>query len=114
MIVGIRPEDFEDAELAGDQKGFTFEAPIEMTESMGSEVYAHFSYEGDGVSSDELQELAADSGAADVPGAGAEHAVARLDPTTGVERGQRAKLWLDVAKLHLFDPEDGRSLVAKS
>src|SRR4051794_19489398 len=44
LIVGVRPEHFEDASLIGDQvrHGVTFEAPIDVTESMGSEVYAYF------------------------------------------------------------------------
>jgi len=52
LVVGIRPEHFEDASLVGDQSahGVVFDAPIEVTESMGSEVYAYFGYEGGGVS----------------------------------------------------------------
>ena len=38
------------------------------------------------------------------------HDVARLDPTSKVKRGERAELWADTAKLHLFDPESGRAL----
>ena len=44
LIAGVRPEHFEDAALARatSRRGTTFEAPIELVESMGSEVYAHF------------------------------------------------------------------------
>jgi multiple sugar transport system ATP-binding protein len=113
VVVGIRPEDFEDAELVDQSKrGFVFEAPIELTESMGSEIYAHFSMKGGRVETDELRELADDAGADDVPGASAEgmEAVARLDPASRVRTGERSRLWVDTSKIHLFDPKDGRSL----
>jgi multiple sugar transport system ATP-binding protein len=112
VIVGIRPEDFEDARYAPEgHEGWTFDAPIELTESMGSEIYAHFDFEGGGVEAEELRELQEDAGTSDVPQSGASgHAVARVDANSGVQAGQRSKLWLDIRKLHLFDPHDGASL----
>jgi len=112
VVVGIRPEDFEDARFApeGHTHGVEFEAPIDIVESMGSEIYAYFGFEGGEVTSAELAELARDSGLAETPGAGAGQAVARLNPESDVETGQTAKLWFDGAKLHLFDPRDGASL----
>jgi multiple sugar transport system ATP-binding protein len=112
VIVGIRPEDFEDARFAPKDHpaGFEFDAPIEIVESMGSEIYVYFSFEGGEVSSDELAELARDSGIAETPSGGAGQAVARLNPESDVKQGQRATLWFDGAKLHLFDPGDGSSL----
>jgi len=114
VIVGIRPEDFEDAKLApaGHTAGVEFEAPIELVESMGSEIYAYFSFQGGEVSSDELAELARDSGIAETPSGGAGRAVARLNPESEVREGQAARLWFDAAKLHLFDASDGASLKA--
>jgi multiple sugar transport system ATP-binding protein len=112
VIVGVRPEDFEDARFAPEgHEGWTFEAPIELTESMGSEIYAHFDFEGGGVEAEELRELQEDAGTSDVPQSGASgHAVARVDANSDVQAGQRSKLWLDIRKLHLFDPRDGASL----
>jgi multiple sugar transport system ATP-binding protein len=111
LVVGIRPEHFEDASLVGDQSahGVVFDAPIEVTESMGSEVYAYFGYEGGGVSHDELAELAADTGAADLPDTEG-RAVARLDAETTVRAGSPAKLWMDTSRIQLFHPEDGRAI----
>ncbi len=112
VIVGIRPEDFEDARFApaGHAQGIEFEAPIEVLESMGSEIYVYFSFQGGEVSSDELAELARDSGIAETPSGGAGLAVARLNPESDVKEGDNAKLWFDGAKLHLFDPSDGSNL----
>jgi multiple sugar transport system ATP-binding protein len=112
VIAGVRPEDFEDAEFApeGHTNALTFDAPIVLTESMGSETYAYFTYEGGAAQSDELNELAADAGLTDLPSSGENQAVARLDPQTKANEGQDLKLWMNADKLHLFDPRDGRNL----
>jgi multiple sugar transport system ATP-binding protein len=111
VVVGVRPEHFEDAALVGDQAehGVTFDAPIEVTESMGSEVYAYFAYEGGDVTHEELRDLAVDTGAADLPDSQG-RAVARLDAETSVAHGQTSKLWMDSSRMQFFHPEDGRAL----
>ena len=114
VIAGVRPESFEDAELAPEHhqgESFTFETEIELVESMGSELYAYFNYEGETANSDQLAEIASDAGLADVPGAGETgRVVARLSPDSGVSAGQSTTLWLDAERIHLFDPHDGRRL----
>jgi len=113
VIVGIRPESFEDAALVGEatERGTTFRAKLDIVESMGSELYAYFSIGGDRLESQELQELAEDAGAGEVPGSGSEgQAVARLDPASKARRGEELELWVDSTKLHFFDPESGRSM----
>lgn len=108
----MRPEDFEDANFAPDgHDGWTFEAPIELTESMGSEIYAHFNLESGGaIESEDLRELQEDAGTGDVPRSSSGHAVARVDAASDMTAGQKAKIWLDTRKLHMFDPSDGSSL----
>jgi multiple sugar transport system ATP-binding protein len=114
LIAGIRPEDFEDAALVGDQRdrGITFNARIDVLESMGAEFYAYFSVEAqESVSSQELQELAEDAGTAEIPSAGeAGQVVARLEPASKAAEGQEAELWLDTSKVHLFDASNGQRL----
>jgi multiple sugar transport system ATP-binding protein len=113
VIVGIRPESFEDASMVGDDvrsRGVTFTVNIELVESLGAEEYAYFQVEGTDVQSDELSELAADSGAHEVPSSGEGQVVARLSGESSVKRGQETELWLDTTKLHFFDPENGRNL----
>ena len=116
LIAGLRPEDLEDASLVASDaagRGATFRAQIEVVESMGSELYAHFSIGGEGgVQTEELAELAQDAGGGEVPGGGEARAVARLDPQSEVREGQEAELWLDASKLHLFNPDGGRNLAA--
>ena len=113
LIAGIRPEDLEDASLVGDvrDRGATFRAHIEVLESMGSELYAHFSVAADQqLESQELRELAEDAGAAEVPSSEEGQTTARLDPASRVREGDDAELWLDATKLHLFDADSGMSL----
>jgi multiple sugar transport system ATP-binding protein len=111
VIVGIRPEHFEDASLVGDRRdqGAVFRTKIDVVESMGSELYAHFSLERQGIESDELRELAEESGSAELRGED-DTVIARLDPASRVRQGQESELWLDVSKLHFFDLDSGRSL----
>jgi multiple sugar transport system ATP-binding protein len=114
LLAGIRPENFEDVALVGEarDKGSTFTAKIEVLESLGSELYAHFTVASDQqIESQDLRELAEDVGGGEVPMAGEEgHIVARLDPQSEVRPGHDAELWVDGTRLHLFDLEDGRNL----
>jgi multiple sugar transport system ATP-binding protein len=113
VIVGIRPESFEDAELVGGDtrdRGMTFRAKIDLVEQLGAEQYAYFQLEHEGVQSDELRELAEDAGSDEVPSSGEGQIVARLESASGISRGADAELWLDLSKLHFFDPSGGRNL----
>jgi multiple sugar transport system ATP-binding protein len=113
VIVGLRPENFEDASLVQPDlrgHGITFPASIDVLESMGSDVFVHFTQEIEqGVNSAELEELARDSGRADT-GSSGDTVVARLDAATRVREGESAELWADVRKMHVFDPASGRNL----
>ncbi len=113
LIAGIRPEDFEDASLVGDKRdeGAVFRTKIDVVESMGSELYAHFSLGAQGIESQELRELAEESGSAELSSED-ETIVARLDASSGVRQGKEAELWLDSSKLHFFDLDSGRSLTS--
>jgi multiple sugar transport system ATP-binding protein len=110
LIAGIRPEHFEDAALVSADKrdhGATFRAKIELVESMGSELYAHFPLAHEGIESAELAELAEDAGTAEVPGGGQGMVVARLDPAANVKQGEEAELWVDTSRIHFFDASTG-------
>jgi multiple sugar transport system ATP-binding protein len=113
VIAGLRPEDFEDSSLVGDQRdrGVVFKAKIDVVESLGPELYVYFTTEHEGVSSKELDELAQDAGTAEVPSAGEGQVVARLEAASQVQEGEELELWYDASKLHLFEAESGRSLL---
>jgi multiple sugar transport system ATP-binding protein len=113
VIVGLRPENFEDASLVTQDNrphGITFTTAIDVLESMGSDVYVYFTRGREhGVTATELEELARDSGRADTGGSG-DTLVARLDAATGIREGRDAELWVDGRALHIFDPSSGRNL----
>ncbi|HET7016990.1 MAG TPA: sn-glycerol-3-phosphate ABC transporter ATP-binding protein UgpC [Streptosporangiaceae bacterium] len=112
VIIGLRPENFEDASLVGPQErehGVTFRTTIDVVESMGSDVFVYFAQGRDNaLNVDQLAELAQDSGQADTGGSG-DTVTARLDSATGVREGQEAELWVDTRAMHVFDPHTGRN-----
>ena len=112
LIIGIRPEDFQDASLvpANEQSnGITFRANIDVLESMGSDVYVYFSKDFvNEMKSAELQELAEDSGSADTGGGDA--MVARLDTVTQAAEGRESELWADLRSMHVFNPATGKNI----
>ncbi|MGI8680304.1 MAG: ABC transporter ATP-binding protein [Jatrophihabitans sp.] len=112
VLVGIRPEDFEDAALVSAEnkpQGITLRVTIDVVESMGSDNYVYFALDSENsVASAELDELARDSGRAEA--GGGEQIVARLDAASGVKEGAEAELWADARALHVFDPGSGQNL----
>jgi multiple sugar transport system ATP-binding protein len=111
VVVGIRPEDFLDASLAGDQPGGRTDQPIGFVEDLGSERYAHFELRAAAVKSHQLEELVEDAGAAGLTGDD-EHVpvVARIGASSRIRAGGRATLWIDWTRAHLFDGGDGTRL----
>jgi len=112
VILGVRPESFEDAAIVpATDKGFgiTFQANVDVLESMGSDVFAYFTLEGGPARSAELDELAADSGRADT-GSDTDQVVARLSAATQIKEGDNAQLWVDARPIHIFDPATGVNL----
>jgi multiple sugar transport system ATP-binding protein len=110
LIVGIRPENFEDPALVSAEvkpHGITFPATIDVLESLGSDVFVYFTKELEqGVDAQELRELARDSGRTE-GGAAGDTVVARLDVATQIKEGDRTELWADLRALHVFDPTTG-------
>jgi len=111
VIIGLRPEHFEDASLVGDAAGATVTVPIDLVESMGSDVFAYFTVRGEAHSGD-LDDLAKDMGQ-DMHGEGTQ-INARLDAAANVRAGSQANLWVDTDKMAIFDAETGTNLTAES
>ena len=64
IIVGVRPEHFEDAALIdGYQRirALTFQVKVDLVESLGADKYVYFTTAGAGAQSAQLDELAAES-----------------------------------------------------
>ena len=113
VVVGIRPEHFEDATLVGEAvKGLRFRAKVAVVESMGSELYAYFDVAGGGAASAELEELARDAHLEDLPKHSDSSAtvVARLDAASKATPRAEIDLVLETEEIKLFDPQGGLSL----
>ncbi|MFC4463077.1 ABC transporter ATP-binding protein [Streptomyces xiangluensis] len=112
VIIGLRPEAFEDAALAHDRDrtGPAFTATVEVLESLGSDVYVYFTAEGGPATTTELEELATDSGLRDTGAPAGQQIVARLDAATRAREGEPVELQVDMAKAHVFDPATGANL----
>ena len=116
VLVGIRPEDFEDAALAGERgHGVRIKALIDVVESTGSDRYAHLStgehnggHELDESLLRELKAMAIESGDDITPTS--LDVIARVDASSRLDEGKEGELWLDTTKLHLFDPATGERL----
>ncbi|MCI2417740.1 sn-glycerol-3-phosphate ABC transporter ATP-binding protein UgpC [Saccharopolyspora sp. K220] len=112
LVLGIRPEHFEDAALLDDTAraaGATFTGEVDVVEEMGSDKYVYFTLHGGRASTAELDELAADSGSAEVP-TDEGQVVTRLAVESAARESQPLTVWFDPDKIHLFNPNTGQTL----
>ena len=111
IVVGIRPEAFEDSVYAND-KEFSEQVAIEvkLLEQLGSDTYVHFYKDINPVQTEAIEEILADEGE-DISVLGNETKfIARINPNSTVEAGQKINLALDPSKLHYFDPDSGLAI----
>ena len=105
IILGIRPETFEDATFASPELP-TIEVRVAVLEELGSDAYVFFQADARLVTAEALgvedPSLVADS---------TPLLSARVDPRTGARVGRRLRLALDPARFHFFDPVTGTSLL---
>jgi multiple sugar transport system ATP-binding protein len=107
VIVGLRPEHFEDADLSEPTKeAVTLTVPVDVTEWLGSDLYAYVPFETNPDVAGKLEELDRD-----LDGEGMRtQLVVALDSESKVRDGDEAKLWFDPNKMMVFDPESGENL----
>jgi multiple sugar transport system ATP-binding protein len=113
VILGIRPEDFEDASIEPDAPADRrIKVTADLTEPLGSEVLVHFGSEATGVVS---SAASADVGEDAEVRLGEEEEtstrlVARVSPKTRVALGSEIELAVDTTRLYFFDPETGETI----
>jgi multiple sugar transport system ATP-binding protein len=117
VMLGIRPEDMEDAALHPDAPtDRRFRSNVELREDMGSEVLVHLRIDAPPIVTEDVKELAADRGEAVELGSlgteDAEHAVfvARFDADTTVAEGDNVEVFVDTRGLHFFDADTRESI----
>jgi multiple sugar transport system ATP-binding protein len=114
VVIGIRPEDLEDAALASSAPADRrLKGKVELTEALGSEIMVHFTIEARQAITDDVRELAQDVGderaiaqlaAEDLDTA---TLVGRFGPRSRLQQGEMAEVAVDTRSLYFFDPETG-------
>ena len=120
IIIGIRPENMEDAAIMPvipeDRR---MKVDIVLREALGSEVLVHFAVDAPPVLTEDTKELVGEQSGpmahANVAVQELEKAaaigrstfVARLDPQTRAAERQALELAVDTGRLHFFDPQTG-------
>jgi multiple sugar transport system ATP-binding protein len=117
VVLGVRPENLEDASIATNAPaGRRMTATVELREALGSEVLVHLTVDAPPVLTEDTIELARDreaEGTIEEAAAAQESTfVARLDPHTMAREGERLELVADTAAMHFFDLQDGTSIRA--
>jgi multiple sugar transport system ATP-binding protein len=114
VIVGLRPEDMEDAALATEAPADRrIRADVLLREALGADVLAHIRIDAPEVITEDVKELAHDVGVEALDAvrqraeAGESTFLARLSPRTEATLGQPVELVVDVTRMHFFDPESG-------
>jgi multiple sugar transport system ATP-binding protein len=116
VVVGIRPEDMEDAAVVHEtHPDRRLSVVCDIREDMGSEVYVHFNVSAEPVATKEVVEaLVVEEVEDEETRMAAERArgggvtfVARLERATSAREREPLELEVDVARLHFFDPETG-------
>jgi multiple sugar transport system ATP-binding protein len=111
IVLGIRPEAFEDSTYAKDSE-YTESISIKVTllEQLGSDSYIHFYKDLKPVQTEAIEEILADEGE-DISVLGDQTKfIARINPNSTVKEGEAIKLSIDPSKLHFFDPDSGKAL----
>jgi multiple sugar transport system ATP-binding protein len=109
LIAGIRPGYFEDASLVEDHKrdrGVTFTVQVDVTEWLGNEQYAFVPYDAPEDIAHQLADLEHELDSEQMR----TQMVVSLDPMSRIQEGEKAELWLDPSRMHLFDPQTGNNL----
>jgi multiple sugar transport system ATP-binding protein len=117
IVLGIRPEDMEDATLVSDAPtDRRISATVDLREALGSDVVAHFRINAPQAITEDVKELAADVGQEALESiekegqVGETSMVARLNPRTRARQGEQIELVVDTSRLHFFDPDDGAGI----
>ena len=111
IVLGIRPEAFEDSIYAQDSDySESIDIKVTLLEQLGSDSYIHFYKDIKPVQTEAIEEILADEGE-DISVLGDETKfIARINPNSTVKEGEEIKLSIDSSKLHFFDPTTGNAL----
>ena len=107
VIVGIRPEDFEDAAFAeGVPESQRLQSTVVLLESLGSEIMAHFRLDASSVDSGD-PDAVAEKSAVDTA-----NAVGRFNPRSTARMGESIEIAVATENMHFFDPDTNQAIWA--
>ena len=102
LVVGVRPEDFDDAALLAEHPADQrLRAEVELIEALGSELMVHFSIDA------KPAETGDPDAVEEVGAAGRTKCIARFDPHSRVRIGDTAEMAVHTSRMHFFDLDDG-------
>jgi multiple sugar transport system ATP-binding protein len=115
VVVGIRPEQLEDAAIARESpENRRLRGEVELREALGAELMVHFKISAPAAMTEEVKELAEDAGAtAEELAAGDERhsvVVGRFSPDSSVQPGHTAEVAVDTRAVHFFDTQTGMAI----
>jgi multiple sugar transport system ATP-binding protein len=117
IVLGIRPENLEDAALASDAPDDQrIRGKVELVELMGAEAYVHFTLDAKPVFTEDTRDLVreraeiSEATLAQRAGERKTDCVARVHPRTRVQVGQTGEFVVDTSHLYFFDLDDGLAL----
>ena len=117
VVLGIRPSDFDDAQLSSHELG-TMNVTADVTEELGTEINVIFSVNAPPLQHEDTVALAADAAGdgeeediAAMPLQGDKSVfTARVNPRSSVRPGETIRLSVDTRHLHYFDRESGLAI----
>ena len=108
IILGIRPEAFEDGYFANEADySESMKVKVSLLEQLGSDSYVHFYKDIKPVQSEAIEEILADEGEDITVLGDSTKFIARINPNSTVAEGEEIELKINPSKLHFFDPESG-------
>ncbi len=115
VVLGIRPEDIEDAALLPDSPtDRRLTGHVELREALGSEIMVHFRVDASAAETEDTRELQEDvhgtAEAAETAPQSGEHGaiiVGRFGARSHVREDQDVEAAVDTRALHFFDPDSG-------
>ncbi len=112
IILGIRPEAFEDSSFQSTKKTTREELQVEVSlfEQLGSDAYIHFFKNIQPVQTEAIEEILEDEGE-DISLLGAQTKfIARVNPNVIAQEGDKMTLFVNSEKFHYFETDTGKSI----
>ncbi len=111
VVMGIRPEDLEDASLVGDDgPEQRLKGQVTLTEALGAEIMVHFRVDAPPATTDDVRELAQDAGTEAMGSRDGDQGatmVGRFGARSRLRTGETTEVAVDTRALHFFEPETG-------